>query len=1364
MKRLFCLLGSLLVVAFLAYRTIVTEGHLPDSSLASPRDVAPPELPSFLPGVSLEVVAAERHALRAALIQAMHCVEPAEASEATHAAGEVAFVASNPVNHLRAHFLESGGIHLQSEKSEKNWQATLSYVDAWGNRVAGTTTLAGEARVEVRYPSGLLEWFENKPQGIEHGFTVDDPAFASRRDEQLIVPLSLQGMQAIPDSDRLGDLIFVDENTQPILAYRELKVWDATGHMLEASMFPSEGGLTIAVNDRGATYPITIDPWIVDYESTEFAPTEGTGTGSIWDRFGNAVAIRGDVAFVAAHEDATAAGNEAGSVYVFINEEGVWTEHARLVASDGAAGDWFGASLAVDGDTLVVGADRADTTAGEDAGAVYVFTQSGGVWTEQAKLEASGTGEKAYFGVSVAIDGDTMVAGAASSLLRLPEGEVIAGRAYVFRRSGDVWMEEAELMPSGSSHERFGMSVSLSGDTALVGSIHANTAHVFHRIDTVWTEQAVLQPSDPTGDDYFGVSVSMDGDRALVGASLHDAGGNNASGAAYLYERSDSVWSEVTKLTASDGTQRDRFAELVLMEGDAIFIGSFEDESGIPRSDSGLVYVYERNGSNWEESAILQATSGRTDEFGFSLAIDEGVLLVGEPGHDGTNRFDAGAANIYTKTASSWERQARLEALPDNSSVSFAFGFELLGDTMLAGAHLLDTDAGASAGKVFVYKWINNAWVLSDTLTASDAEAGDRFGQFIELTEESAFITASGYDYPGHDDAGVVYEFRRVGDAWEEVGLITPNDLETTFSFGENIHYVEGRLLVGTLTQSFGDRVELYEYEGDSWNHTVALEPDNLVGFDVFGSGAVGIDNFLYISAPGNFPVGSIFVFALRDGWEEIQEVDFPGVFVDFNAGFAWDLALREGRLYAHSNYDDTIYSYAIGSDGLLSDLQSIEASEELGYGLDIDGDVMVVGTLDESKVLVFTYEDDRWQETTALIPEFEQAGDFGEYLRVDGNLIVVAPWNAGTLDISGALTEQGGRVSTWTIAGELTSEDLEASPVDGSVSVVAGQPAVMSVTVPEDQIINPVFRWYRGTEGDLENSTAVDETFIATVGATSTLTIPSATEATHYWVSITDSDLTEPATLSFSVSLTLPSPLTMRLSDATSEPELELEREDELVLYAELEAGTAVGPAFTWYRGDVDDLGEAEVIEDSEVITSEGMSSRLTLSGVNESAYFWVRIKDPQDPGDLDNTEVLLYQFEVTVVTPPNLGRNAFIEDIGGGGDMDDADVEEETVFETSLGYVILVPNANWVYHRIMGWTYPIGQLDDGTPTGDDTVPGLWQFIPRLDQWIWTDSSKYPLVYVDNHGWIYVLESPSGGQGWYYDYGTRQWLTFGEG
>jgi len=422
------------------------------------------------------------------------------------------------------------------------------------------------------------------------------------------------------------------------------------------------------------------------------------------DGFSYSVAISGDTVVVGAHgEDSSASGvdgdqndnsaPESGAVYVFVRDGTSWSQQAYLKASNTGAADNFGCSVAISGDTLVVGASYEDSNASgvdgnqtddsaENAGAAYVFTRSGATWSQQAYLKASNTDAGDYFGYSVAVSGDTLVVGAfgeASNASGVDGNQsdnsaYISGAAYVFTRSGTTWSQQAYLKASNTGEfDKFGGSVAISGETLVVGANgeasnatgvngnqtddsaeNAGAAYVFVRSGMSWSQQAYLKASNTDGEDFFGETVAIYGDTVVVGAVGEDSWGrgvngdesNNSatnSGAAYVFTRSGTSWSQQAYLKASNTGAWDRFGVSVAISGDRVVVGAYQEDSSATgvngdqgnnlAVDSGAAYVFTRSGTSWSQPAYMQylkaSNTEANDMFGESLAVSEDTVVVG---------------------------------------------------------------------------------------------------------------------------------------------------------------------------------------------------------------------------------------------------------------------------------------------------------------------------------------------------------------------------------------------------------------------------------------------------------------------------------------------------------------------------------------------------------------------------------------------------------------------------------------------------------------------------------------------------------------------------------------------------------------
>ncbi len=363
--------------------------------------------------------------------------------------------------------------------------------------------------------------------------------------------------------------------------------------------------------------------------------------GESGDWFGISVSIDGDYAIVGARDD----DGGKGSAYVFKRTDAAWSQEEKLIASDGESGDWFGISVSIYGDYVFVGADADDNSNGVNAGSVYVFKRTGASWIEEARLKASDGTDNDYFGRSVSIDEDYAIIGAYYD-------NNIAGSAYVFKLTGENWMEEDKLTASdGEASDYFGITHSIEGDYAVIGAyrddnsngVDAGSVYVFKRTGTSWMEQGKLIASDGEAGDRFGIEVSMDGGYAIIGAYYDDTN----TGSAYMFKRTGEDWTEEDKLTASDGGIDNFFGRSVSIDGDYTIIGAWGDNSF-----AGSMYVFKRTGTSWVEQDKLIASDGESgDRFAYQVSIDGDYAIAGAYYDDNNNGIEAGSAYVFKKHA-----------------------------------------------------------------------------------------------------------------------------------------------------------------------------------------------------------------------------------------------------------------------------------------------------------------------------------------------------------------------------------------------------------------------------------------------------------------------------------------------------------------------------------------------------------------------------------------------------------------------------------------------------------------------------------------------------------------------------------------
>jgi len=391
------------------------------------------------------------------------------------------------------------------------------------------------------------------------------------------------------------------------------------------------------------------------------------------DNFGFSVSMTSDGSrvVVGARQNNPGGAAAGGAAYIFSRSGTVWTQEAKIFASDKVASDNFGWSVSIssDGSRVVVGAINSDPGGTGDAGAAYVYSRSGTTWTQEAKIIASDKVAGDTFGTSVSIsnDGSRVVVGVPYSD---PGGTADAGAAYIYSRSGTTWTQEAKIFASDKvASDLFGQSVSISntGDRVVVGTpasnpggtVDAGAAYVFSRSGTTWTQEAKIFASDKVASDYFGwsVSISSDGTRVVVGALFSSPGGTTNAGAAYVFSRSGTVWSQEAKIIASDKAASDNLCYVSISnDGSRVVVGaSASDPGGL--SSAGAAYVFSRSGTVWTQEAKIFASDKITnDYFGTSVSIsnDGSRVVVGAYASDPGGTLGAGAAYVFSRSGTVW--------------------------------------------------------------------------------------------------------------------------------------------------------------------------------------------------------------------------------------------------------------------------------------------------------------------------------------------------------------------------------------------------------------------------------------------------------------------------------------------------------------------------------------------------------------------------------------------------------------------------------------------------------------------------------------------------------------------------------------
>ena len=420
-----------------------------------------------------------------------------------------------------------------------------------------------------------------------------------------------------------------------------------------------------------------------------------------------------------------------------------FAEQAILAASNTEASDEFGYNVALSGDTLAVGAFHEDSStqgvdttpdeAASNSGAVYVFVRSAGSWMQQAYIKASNAEANDEFGISVSLSGDTLAVGA-----------------------------------TGEDSDATGI---ISGPNELASS--AGAVYIFTRTGSSWSEQAYIKASNASGGDLFGTSVALSGETLAVGAHIE----GSASGAAYVFTRNETTWSEQAYIKASNAEAGDRFGHSVTLSGDTLAVGAYNEDSGTTgvnttpdesAFNSGAVYVYTRSDTVWTEQAYIKASNpgggnsspAAGDNFGYSVALSGDTLAVGawleDSSTTGINTaWDeaasaSGAVYVFVRDNTTWNEQAYIKASNTGKSDLFGKSIALSGDILAVGAQQEDSDipgidqgsndAAKNFGAVYVYSRSGTSWIEQSYIKASTTVSGVEFGHSVALAGDTIAV------------------------------------------------------------------------------------------------------------------------------------------------------------------------------------------------------------------------------------------------------------------------------------------------------------------------------------------------------------------------------------------------------------------------------------------------------------------------------------------------------------------------------------------------------------------------------------------------------------------------------------------------
>ncbi|NNL21187.1 MAG: T9SS type A sorting domain-containing protein [Ignavibacteriaceae bacterium] len=442
----------------------------------------------------------------------------------------------------------------------------------------------------------------------------------------------------------------------------------------------------------------------------------------------------------------------------------------KLIPSDPQNVVSFGSSVAIDNNILIVGGPESDIQ-GVNSGAAVVFEKVNGNWVEDTLLLADDGTTAAHFGWAVGVKDNYVFIGADQD----PEIGTWAGAVYIYKRDTltGLWYEFQKIVPGDiQAWYKFGSSISISGNKILIGARDANSnvgaAYVFRLQDTLWVEEQKLTPSGYVGaEPYIGNSVSIDGDYAIVGAHNDDSGGNE-SGAAYIFYYDGNEWTQQAKILSSDISSGDKFGFSVSLSGDYVIVGAVS--SFHQTHMTGAAYVFQRQDTLWvEEVKLVDSSAVTTIAFGFSVSLLNNYALVGVR-HDNQNGNNSGAAYIFKRVNSNWTKLSKILASDGGESDQFGYQVDLDEEIFAVGAPI-QYAGGLYCGAAYLYSGfvtsvfeIHPSIVKNFQLSQNYPNPFNPNTRIIFTIPQTGFTSLKVYDVLGNEVATLINEEKSAGE------------------------------------------------------------------------------------------------------------------------------------------------------------------------------------------------------------------------------------------------------------------------------------------------------------------------------------------------------------------------------------------------------------------------------------------------------------------------------------------------------------------------------------------------------------------------------------------------------------------------
>ncbi len=877
--------------------------------------------------------------------------------------------------------------------------------------------------------------------------------------------------------------------------------------------------------------------WIILLFASAFAHAQGwteTGIGlpspyanSTNYNFGNSVAIDGNYAIVSAPN----ADKYKGKVFIFERIGGIWQNIAELTASDAIDYDFFGSSVSISGDVAVVGC-KFDDVGNANTGSVYVFEKPVTGWTsmtETAKLSASDADMDDNLGISVSISGDVVVAGAHNN----DDNGTNSGSAYIFVKSGSNWVsatETAKLLPSdGAAYDVFGFSVSISGNSVVVGAyqdddngFNSGSAYLFEKPIAGWvngTETAKLTPNDGLASDNFGYSVAISGDAVVVGSHLSDQIWTD-NGSAYVFEKPVSGWVSTTqtaRLMLSNALSYQNFGNSVAISGNNIVVGANNFDV------QGCSFIFTKPISGWvdaTQTAKINASDvSYSDKLGVSVAISGNFAISGAFMNDSLGT-DAGSAYIYEMPVSGWvDATENIEIFPttviSNLNDELGFDVDISGTYAVVGNHHYKNKTGCAS----VYHFNGFSWDKVALLTASDGRQEDEFGCAVAI-DSNVIVVGAKYGDGVFNKTGAAYLFEMPISGWidmTETAKLTSSEGNFNDAFSAAVD-IDGEIVVvaspqdGETGTSSGS-VFIFKKPVSGWanmTQSAKLTPNDGAAYDNFGNSVAIKDSLIVIGAFGDdvsfSNQGSAYIFVEpATGWANMnQTAKLLASDGAINNNFSTSIAINGDIVAIGAAYTDlpasncgSIYLYQKPVSGWVNATETAKltasdaaSNDDLGFSITMSDTTIMAGANQpnlKGKVYVYQKPVAGWVSATqnAILTASDgiNSDNFGNAIAMEnGHAIIGAYQN----DDNGA---NSGSVYFFRNIAQAATITLE--PVDNE-NVCANSTAVFQTNASDATSI----QWQHSFNYGVSFSNIVDDGLMYFGSQTTTLSV-----ATELWL-----------------------------------------------------------------------------------------------------------------------------------------------------------------------------------------------------------------------------------------------------------------------